>query len=192
MDTKDLAQSLRKMLLGSEIEESMLSRREIFLWGGVDDDSAQSIVQKILYLDGQNHEDIKLFINSPGGVISSGLAILDAMNYAKSDISTICMGQAASMGAVLLAGGTKGKRLAWVSARVLIHQPLISGNFYGPASDIQIQAQEMLRTREKLNKFLADATGKPLKVIEEDTDRDYFMSAEEAKEYGLIDDVIAV
>ena len=168
----------------------MLSRREIFLWGGIDDETAQSIVQKILYLDGNGTGDIKIFINSPGGVISSGLAILDAMNYAKSDISTVCMGQAASMGAVLLAAGKKGKRLAWHSARVLIHQPLISGNMFGPASDIQIQAQEMLRIRDTLNKFLSEATGKPLKKIEEDTDRDYFMSAQEAKEYGLIDKVV--
>ncbi|MBD3344421.1 MAG: ATP-dependent Clp protease proteolytic subunit [Chitinivibrionales bacterium] len=181
---------MKKMMVGSDIQEKMLSRREIFLWGPVDDESAKDIVQKILYFDGEKKEDIKMYINSPGGVISSGLAILDAMNYARSDISTICMGQAASMGAVLLCAGTKGKRLAWQSARVLIHQPLLSGNIFGPASDIQIQAEEMLRIRKNLNGILAEKTGQPLSKIEEDTDRDYFMSSEEAKKYGLIDNVI--
>ncbi|MBD3419668.1 MAG: ATP-dependent Clp protease proteolytic subunit [Chitinivibrionales bacterium] len=181
---------MKKMFVGSEIEEKMMSRREIFLWGPVDDDSAKSIVQKILYFAGKGDDDIKLYINSPGGVISSGLAILDAMRYVKSDVSTICMGQAASMGSLLLCAGTKGKRFAWKNARVLIHQPLISGNFFGPASDIEIQAEEMMRVRESLNKILADATGQPLEKIEEDTDRDYFMSAEEAKAYGLVDSII--
>ena len=186
----DIAQQMRKMFVGSQIGEKMLSRREIFLWGSIDDESAESIVQKILFFDGENNDDITMFINSPGGVISSGLAIYDAMQFAKSDIKTVCMGQAASMGAIILCAGTKGKRYAWQNARVLIHQPLISGNLYGPASDIQIQAEEMMRIRQNLNKILASASGKPLAKIEEDTDRDYFMSAEEAKEYGLIDHVV--
>ncbi|MFW6254810.1 MAG: ClpP family protease, partial [Chitinivibrionales bacterium] len=146
-EDNNVVEDLKRAFIGREIEERMLQRREIFLWGEVNDESAKSIVQKILYYDGQGDEDITLYINSPGGVISSGLAIYDAMQYAKSDVSTVCMGQAASMGAVLLCAGAKGKRYAWQHARVLIHQPLISGNMFGPASDIQIQAEEMLRIR---------------------------------------------
>jgi len=189
-DKEDMMKSM--MAPGREIEEQFLKRREIFLWGEINDESAEAIVKKILYFDGQATEDITIFINSPGGVISSGLAIYDAMQFAKSDIATICMGQAASMASVLLTAGAKGKRSVWEHARVLIHQPLISGNMFGPASDIQIQAEEMLRLRENLNQMLADHTGQPLKKIVEDTDRDFFMSAEEAKKYGIVDKVIAV
>ena len=185
----DFLRDMKNALAGSEMEEQFLKRREIFLWGEVHDESAENIVKKILYLDGMSDDDITIYINSPGGVISSGLAIYDAMRYAKSDVSTVVMGQAASMGAVLLCAGTKGKRFAWEHSRVLIHQPLISGNMYGPASDIQIQAEEMLRTREKLNQILASHTGQSLKTITEDTDRDYFMSADEAKKYGIVDKI---
>jgi len=185
----DFLASMRAAIVGAEMEEQFLMRRQIFLWGEVCDESAEEIVKKILFLDGAGDGDITLYINSPGGVISSGLAIYDAMCRAKSDVSTVVMGQAASMGAVLLCAGAKGKRFAWEHARVLIHQPLISGNMYGPASDIQIQAEEMLRTRENLNKILADHTGQTLQKIGEDTDRDYFMSAEEAKAYGIVDAV---
>lgn len=176
-------------VISRKIEEGMLERREIFLWTDVNDDSAKEVVQKILYFDGLEKKDITLFINSPGGAITSGMAIYDAMQYAKSDIVTVCMGQAASMGAMLLCAGAKGKRYAWSNARIMIHQPLISGQMQGPASDIQIHAEEMLRIRETLNQILADASGKTLKEIEADTDRDNFMSAAEAKEYGLIDEV---
>ena len=186
----EVAESMQKMFAGKEIQEGMLSRREIFLWGEVNDESAQEIVQKILFFDGKNHDDITLYINSPGGSITAGIAIYDAMRYAKSAVRTICMGQAASMGAVLLCSGSKGKRIAWKHARVLIHQPLISGNIVAPASDIQIHAEEMLRVREELNKILAYHSGQSLQKISEDTDRDYFMSAQEAKEYGLVDEVI--
>ncbi len=184
-----MSEHMKNMFVGKEIEEKMLERREIFVWSEINDSTARAIVQKILYFDGLKKKDITLFINSPGGAISSGLAIYDAMCYAKSDISTVCMGQAASMGAVLLCAGTKGKRFAWENARVMIHQPLIAGNMYGPASDIQIQAEEMLRIREKLNEILSKHTGKTAKEIEDDTDRDYFMAADEAKKYGLIDEV---
>jgi ATP-dependent Clp protease protease subunit len=187
---KSVVQDLRKMIVGSEIEEQMLKRREIFLWGDITDESAESVVQKILYFDGQDDDDITIFINSPGGTISSGLAIYDAMQYAKSDIRTVCMGLAASMGAVLLCAGEKGKRQCWENARVMIHQPLIAGNFFGPASEIQIQAEEMLRVRDRLNRILADHTGQTVKKIEEDTDRDYFMSAEEAVQYKLVDAIV--
>ena len=186
----DMAKKIKKMMSGSEIEEQLLKRREIFLWGEINDDSAEAIVKKILFFDGQNHDDITLYINSPGGVISSGLAIYDAMQYAGSAVSTVCMGQAASMAAVILCSGTKGKRFVWEHSRVLIHQPLISGNMFGPASDIQIQAEEMLRTRDNLNEILAKHTGQSIKKITEDTDRDFFMSADEAKKYGIVDKII--
>jgi ATP-dependent Clp protease protease subunit len=185
-----LEKNLKKLMAGSEMEEQFLKRREIFLWGEIDDESAESIVKRILFFDGQSSEDIKIFINSPGGVISSGLAIYDAMQKAKSEIAVVCMGQAASMAAVILCAGTKGKRDAWEHARVLIHQPLISGNMFGPASDLQIQAEEMLRIRDNLNEILAAHTGQTMAKIAEDTDRDYFMSAEEARAYGIIDRVI--
>jgi ATP-dependent Clp protease protease subunit len=186
---EDFTKNMKKMMVGSEMEEQFLKRREIFLWGEINDDSAETIVKKILFFDGQGEGDIILYINSPGGVITSGLAIYDAMQYAKSDIVTVCMGQAASMASVLLAAGEKGKRMAWEHARVLIHQPLISGNMFGPASDIQIQAEEMLRVRDNLNEILASHTGQSIKKIVEDTDRDFFMSADDAKKYGIIDKV---
>lgn len=185
----NMVKQMKKMMVGSDMEEKFLSRREVFLWGEINDESAESIVKRILFFDGQSNDDITLFINSPGGVITAGLAIYDAMQYAKSDVVTVCMGQAASMAAVLLCAGAKGKREAWGHARVLIHQPLISGNMFGPASDIQIQAEEMLRVRDNLNQILSDHTGQTIKKIQEDTDRDFFMSAEEAKKYGIIDKV---
>ena len=180
----------RKSSVDNKIEEKLLESREIYLWGAVDDESAEKIVKRIIYLDEAGKGDIKLFLNSPGGVISSGLAIYDAMQAAKSDISTICMGQAASMGAVILCAGKKGKRLIWPNARVMIHQPLISSAIYGPATDIQIQAEEMLHIRSRLNAILVRHSGKSMDVIERDTDRDKFMSAKEAVEYGLADKIV--
>lgn len=185
----DMMKNMKKFMASNELEEQLFKRREIFLWGEINDETAEAIVKKILFFDGQNNDDITIFVNSPGGVISSGLAIYDAMKNAKSAVSTVCMGQAASMGAVLLCAGTKGKRIVWEHARVLIHQPLISGNMFGPASDIQIQAEEMLRIRDDLNEILAKHTGQSIKKITEDTDRDFFMSAEEAKKYGIVDKV---
>lgn len=170
-------------------EEYLSSKRRIFLWGGVDDDSATKVVQQLLYLDSLNHDDIVMFINSPGGVISSGLAIYDCMNAIKSDVVTVCCGQAASMGAVLLTSGAKGKRYAWPNARIMIHQPLIHGEIVAPASDIQIQAEEMLRIRGITGKILAETTGHTIEEIDRDTERDNFMSAEEAKAYGIVDKV---
>lgn len=185
-----LLKDMKKLMVNNEMEEQFLKRREIFLWGEINDDTAEIIVKRILYFDGLSNDDITLYINSPGGVISSGLAIYDAMHYAKSDIRCVVMGQAASMAALVLCSGAKGKREAWQHARVLIHQPLISGNMFGPASDLQIQAEEMLRIREDLNGILAEHSGQLIKKIEEDTDRDYFMSAEEAKAYGIVDKVV--
>jgi ATP-dependent Clp protease protease subunit len=185
----EFTRGLKRLMTGSEIEEQMLKRREIFLWGEISDETAETVGQRVLFYDGQGSEDITMLINSPGGASSSGLAIYDAMQYARSDIRTVCMGLAASMGAVILCAGTKGKRSTWENSRIMIHQPLIAGSFFGPASDIQIQAEEMLRVRERLNLILSHHTEKPVKKIEEDTDRDYFMSAQEALEYGLVDSI---
>ncbi len=173
--------------LAREIAESFIKTRKIFLWSQVDDESAEKIVKQMLYLDSLNNEDILFFINSPGGVISSGLAVYDCMQAVKSDVVTICSGQAASMGAVLLAAGAKGKRVSWNNSRVMIHQPLIAGQMFGPASDIQIQAEEMVRVRQTLNRILSHHTGVSEEQIELDTDRDRFFTAEEAKKYGLVD-----
>ena len=175
--------------LDKQLAESFLKNRRVFMWGGVDDKSAKEVVARLLFLDSQSHDDIVLLINSPGGVITSGTAILDAMDAVESDVVTVVMGQAASMAAVIQAYGAKGKRYAWKRARIMIHQPLISGTMYGPASDIQIQAEEMLRIRREMNELLADASGKTLEQIEIDTDRDHFLSSEEALEYGLVDKI---
>lgn len=185
----EVEKELDKMSLDRKQEEYLSENRKIFLWGGVDDDSAQKLVKQLMYLDSLSHDDIILFINSPGGVISSGLAIYDCMRSIKSDVATVVCGQAASMGAVLLCAGAEGKRYAWNHARVMIHQPLISGQMQGPATDIEIQADEMLRIREEINSILAKHSGKDVARIETDTDRDNFMSAEEAKAYGLVDEV---
>jgi ATP-dependent Clp protease, protease subunit len=172
-----------------EAEAFLNKGRKLFLWGGVDDESAEKLVKQMLYLDSISNDDIYLFINSPGGVISSGLAVYDCMQSIKSDVVTVCSGQAASMGAVLLCAGAKGKRYAWPNARIMIHQPLIHGEMVAPASDLQIQAEEMLRIRKVLNNIIGSHCGKDEATIEHDTDRDNFMNAEEAKIYGLIDDV---
>ncbi len=177
----------KKNRIDEKIDEQNLKNRIIHLWGGVNDESAEKVVKRILYLDSFGHDDIKLFINSPGGVISSGMAIIDTMTTVKSDICTICMGQAASMGAVILALGHKGKRFIQPSARVMIHQPLVSGQIFGPASDIQIQADEILRIKALINNLFVKATGKKLKQIEEDSDRDFFLDANESLEYGIVD-----
>jgi ATP-dependent Clp protease, protease subunit len=178
-----------KTSLERQMQDSFLKNRRIFLWSAIDDKLARDVVSRLVFLDSQNHEDIVLLINSPGGVISSGLAILDCMEAIKSNVVTVVMGQAASMAAVIQACGTPGKRYAWKRSRIMIHQPLISGTMYGPASDIQIQAQEMLRIRSELNELLAQVTGKSVEQIEQDTDRDNFMTSTEALAYGMIDKV---
>ena len=173
-------------------EEFFANNRKIFLWAPVDDESATRIVTQMMYLYSLSHDDITFYINSPGGVISSGLAIYDCMNAIQSDVVTVCCGQAASMGAVLLTAGAKGKRYAWPSARIMIHQPLIQGQMEGPASDIKIQAEEMLRIRSITTGIIAQTTGKSSEEVDRDTERDNFMSAEEAKAYGLVDEVKSV
>lgn len=172
-----------------DIYSRLLKDRIIFLGSQVESNMANSIVAQLLFLEADDPDkDIFLYINSPGGSVSDGLAIFDTMQYIKPDVSTICIGQAASMGAVLLAAGAKGKRFAVPNARVMIHQ--VMGGAQGQATDIEIQAKEILRIKKVLNDILVDATGKSYEQIEKDSDRDYFMSAEEAKAYGIIDDVI--
>ncbi|WP_298719140.1 ATP-dependent Clp endopeptidase proteolytic subunit ClpP [Oceanisphaera sediminis] len=172
-----------------DIYSRLLKERVIFLTGQVEDHMANLICAQLLFLESENPEkDIYLYINSPGGSVTAGMSIYDTMQFIKPNVSTVCMGQAASMGAFLLAGGAAGKRFALPNSRVMIHQPL--GGFQGQASDIQIHAKEILYIKEKLNRLLAEHTGQELSIIERDTDRDNFMSAEQAKEYGLVDEVL--
>jgi len=172
-----------------DIYSRLLKERVIFIVGPVEDYMANLIVAQLLYLESENPDkDIALYINSPGGSVSAGLAIYDTMQFIKPDISTICVGQAASMGAVLLAGGSKGKRFCLPHSRVMIHQPL--GGFQGQATDIEIHAREILDARERLNRILAHHTGQSMEKIKQDTDRDNFMTGEQAVAYGLIDDVL--
>lgn len=172
-----------------DIYSRLLKDRIIILGGPIDDHLANSIVAQLLFLDAENPEkDISLYINSPGGSVTAGMAIYDTMNFVKADVQTICIGMAASMGAFLLSAGTKGKRFALPNAEVMIHQPL--GGVHGQATEIEIHARHILRTRDKINRILAKNTGQPLEVIERDTDRDFFMTAQEALDYGIIDKII--
>lgn len=171
-----------------DIYSRLLEDRIIFLTGEITDATANIVIAQLIYLEGKNPDkDIFIYINSPGGSVSAGMAIYDTMNYIKCDVSTICVGLAASMGAFLLSSGAKGKRFALPNSEIMIHQPL--GGAQGQASDIQIQAQHIQKIKANLNKILSQNTGKDLKIIEKDTDRDNYMSAQEAKEYGLIDSI---
>ncbi|MFP5075006.1 ATP-dependent Clp endopeptidase proteolytic subunit ClpP [Neisseria sp. WLZKY-1] len=175
-----------------DIYSRLLKERIIFLVGPVNDHTANLVVAQMLFLESENPDkDIFFYINSPGGSVTAGMSVFDTMNFIKPDVSTLCLGQAASMGAFLLSAGAKGKRFALPNSRIMIHQPLISGGLGGQASDIEIHARELIKIKQKLNEFLAKHTGQPLEKIERDTDRDNFMSAEAAQEYGLIDQVIA-
>jgi ATP-dependent Clp protease protease subunit len=172
-----------------DIYSRLLKERVVFLVGEVNDQTANLVIAQLLFLESENPDkDISLYINSPGGSVSAGLAIYDTMQFIKPDVSTLCMGMAASMGAFLLAAGAKGKRFSLPNSRVMIHQPL--GGARGQASDIEIQAREILYLRERLNQILSDRTGQTIETIAKDTDRDNFMSADQAKEYGLVDQVI--
>ena len=172
-----------------DIYSRLLKERIIFLGGPVTDDVANLIIAQLIFLDHEDpKKDIHFYINSPGGSVTAGLAIYDTMEFVKPDVSTICIGMAASMGAVLLGGGVKGKRFALPNAEVMIHQ--VMGGAEGQATDIEITARHILKTKDRLNRILADHTGQPLKKVEKDTDRDYYMSSEEAKEYGIIDKII--
>ena len=173
-----------------DIYSRLLRERIVFLVGPVNDHSANLVVAQLLFLESENPDkDISLYINSPGGSVSAGMSIFDTMNFIKPHVSTLCIGLAASMGAFLLAAGEKGKRFSLPNSKIMIHQPL--GGMQGQATDIEIHAREILKTREQLNKILAERTGQPLEKIQNDTERDYFMSADEAKNYGLVDDVLA-
>jgi ATP-dependent Clp protease protease subunit len=172
-----------------DIYSRMLKERVIFLVGPVEDHMANLVVAQLLFLESENPDkDIHLYINSPGGAVNAGLAIYDTMQFIKPDVSTVCVGQAASMGALILAGGAKGKRFALPHARMMVHQPM--GGFQGQATDIDIHAREILRVRERLNEILARHTGRSIEQIREDTDRDYFMDGQEARDFGLVDAVI--
>ena len=172
-----------------DIYSRLLKDRIIFVGTTIDDNVANTVIAQLLFLQTEDPDkDIHLYVNTPGGIVSSGLAIYDTMQYVKSDIATYCIGQAASMGALLLAAGTRGKRFALPNARVMIHQPM--GGFQGQATDVEIHAREILRIKDSLNRIFAFHTGQPLEKIQADTDRDFFMSGEEAREYGIVDEVI--
>ena len=172
-----------------DIYSRLLKDRIIFLGTAIDDNVANTVIAQLLFLEADDPDkDIYLYVNSPGGVVTSGLAIYDTMNYIKCPVSTICIGQAASMGALLLSAGTKGKRFSLPHARIMIHQPM--GGFQGQATDIEIHAREILKMKDTLNQILANHTGQPLEKIRNDTDRDFFMSVEDAQNYGLVDEVI--
>jgi len=172
-----------------DIYSRLLKDRIIFLGTAIDDIVANTVIAQLLFLEADDPDkDIYLYVNSPGGIVTAGLAIYDTMNYIKCPVSTICIGQAASMGALLLAAGSKGKRFSLPHARVMIHQPM--GGFQGQATDIEIHAREILKMKETLNRILANATGQPIEKIQSDTDRDFFMSGEDAKAYGIVDEVI--
>ena len=174
-----------------DIYSRLLKERIVFLVGPVTDESANLVVAQLLFLESENPDkDIFFYINSPGGSVTAGMSIYDTMNFIKPHVSTLCLGQAASMGAFLLSAGEKGKRFALPNSRIMIHQPLISGGLAGQASDIEIHAKELLKIKEKLNRLLAKHCDRDLADLERDTDRDNYMSAEEAKEYGLIDQVL--
>ncbi|MFO8012171.1 MAG: ATP-dependent Clp endopeptidase proteolytic subunit ClpP [Phycisphaerae bacterium] len=172
-----------------DIYSRLLKDRIIFLGGGIEDDTANLVIAQLLFLQNENADaDISVYLNSPGGLITAGMAVYDTMQFVGCDVRTYCLGQAASMGAVLLAAGAKGKRFVLPNSRILIHQPI--GGARGPATDIGIQAEEILRLRTRLNQILADHTGQPMEQIEKDVDRDRFMSAEEAVEYGIADEIV--
>lgn len=177
--------------VGAQIQRRFLEQRKIFLWGVVNDDSCEDIVNKLLFLEADRPgAEITFYINTPGGSITAGMAVYDTMQLISSPVTAVVTGMAASMGSILLSGATKGRRLLYPHARVLIHQPLISGRMVGPAVDINIQAREMERLREELNQILARASGQPLERIVRDTDRDFFLNAREAIDYGLADRIV--
>lgn len=187
-DGGGLKEFFSSLLTDKNIQKKFLEKRKVFLWGPVMDESAKDIVNKLLYLEMQDPgKPITFYINSPGGVITSGMCIYDTMKMISSPVYTVCMGLAASMGSLLLAAGEKGHRYIWPSGKVMIHQPAIGGQIVAPATDIQIHAEEIMKTKEKLTKILADACGKTFEQMWEDTDRDYYMDADEAIAYGIVD-----
>lgn len=187
-DKKNLSENTP---VAARIQKEFLKQRKIFLWGAVEDESARDITEKLLFLEAEAPgEPITFYINTPGGSITAGMAIFDTIKLISSPVKVVVTGMAASMGSILLSAPAKGNRYLFPHARVMIHQPLIMGQFQGPATDINIQAQEMERTREELNRILSEASGQPIEKIEKDTDRDFYLTAEEAIEYGLADAII--
>jgi ATP-dependent Clp protease protease subunit len=186
-ETQDLLKNLQE----KNLELSLYKARKIFLWSDVNDETAKAVVTRLLSLDAEDPEkEIVLYINSPGGSVHDGMAIYDAIQAIQAPVSTVCIGMAMSMGSFLLASGTPSRRFAWPHARIMLHQPLLMGTVFGSATDLDIRARETIRLREELNQLYARHTGQPVEKIAKDTDRDFFMSAQEAKDYGLIDDVI--
>ncbi len=184
-------EDLLKTLQDKSLEQNLYTARKIFLWSDVNDESAKAVVTRLLSLDTEDpEEEIVLYINSPGGSVHDGMAIYDAMLAIEAPVSTVCMGMAMSMGSFLLCAGEPGRRFAWPHARIMIHQPLIMGTVTGTATDLDIRAKETIRLRGELNELYAKHTGQDVEKIANDTDRDFFMSAQEAKEYGMLDDVI--
>ena len=191
MAEKEKEEDLLQNLQEKNLELSLYKTRKIFLWSDVNDETAKAVVTRLLSLETEDpQKEIVFYINSPGGSIHDGLAIYDAMQALQAPVCTVCTGMAMSMGSFLLASGAPGRRFAWPHARIMIHQPLIMGTFFGPATDLDIRARETIHLRGELNKLYAEHTGQDVEKIARDTDRDYFMSPEEAKEYGLIDDII--
>lgn len=181
----------RQLPLTEVMRRKFIEERKIFFWGEVDDDSAREVTQQLLYLEAADPgKEITFYLNSPGGSITAGMAVYDTMALITSPIKVVCVGLAASMGSIFLCGGVKGKRLLYPHTRVLIHQPLIMGTMRGAAVDINIQAQEMEKLREEMNRILSDASGQPIEKIRKDTDRDFYLSAPEAIEYGLADEIV--
>jgi len=186
----NLAELLEQLGSDALINKKFLESRKIFLWGAVTDESSKDLVNKLLYLDMVDPgKEITFYINSPGGVVTSGMTVYDTIQMIKSPVSTVCIGMAASMGSVLLAAGKKGRRFIWPNGKVMIHQPSIGGQITAPATDLKIHAQEILKTKEKLNQLLADACGKPVEQLRKDTDRDYYMDAEESIKYGIVEHI---
>ena len=191
MNKENTSQNFQAEKVQNLIEERFLKERKVFLWGEVNDDSMRNITEKLLFLDLEaSGKPIYFYINTPGGSITSGMAVYDLMQLIKSPITVIVTGLAASMGSILLSGAKKGKRLLFPSARILIHQPLIMGRIIAPAVDINIQAEEMEKLREELNRILSKASGQPIEKIRKDTDRDFYLDAKEAIDYGLADEII--
>jgi ATP-dependent Clp protease protease subunit len=188
---KEISETLQDLISDKNIGKKFLEKRKIFLWGPVTDESSKELVNKLLYLElMEPGKPITFYINSPGGVVTSGLVVYDTMKMISSPVYTVCMGMAASMGSILLIGGEKGHRYIWPNGRVMIHQPSIGGQIQAPATDLLIHANDIVKTKEKLNRMLADACGKTYDQLVEDTDRDYYMDADEALAYGIVDKLI--
>jgi ATP-dependent Clp protease protease subunit len=190
-ETEEKVPDILEEIKNAPISKKFLEQRKIFLWGPVMDDSAKEIVSKLMYLEMlEPGKEITFYINSPGGVITSGMTIYDTMKMITSPVATVCMGMAASMGSLLLCAGQKGRRFVWPSGKVMIHQPSIGGQIVATATDIKIHAEEIRKTKDKLNRILAEECNQPLEKIVQDTDRDYYMTAEEAVKYGIVDSIV--